>query len=79
MRSGNGEFMIPWTKVQALVNPGVSIQGQGIRLSGMWMRQNLFTATAPDGAGDLFVSDRKTRIAQALPSVTVPQAPRLFR
>jgi len=40
-----------------------------IRCSGMFLRKALFTATAPDGAGDLFVAMKKNGIVRQLPVV----------
>lgn len=44
------------------------------RLSGMWMRRMLYTATAPDNTGRLFVSTTKAGLVKVLPDVDAADA-----
>lgn len=43
-----GNPVMSWTSVRALVYPGQIQHGSPIRMSGMFLWQNLSTATAPD-------------------------------
>lgn len=59
-----------WILQCVAVNPGVwSALGACPRLSGMSLRQLSFTATAPDGSGDLHVADKKNGVVSRLPVV----------
>lgn len=49
------------------VMPGFS--QAGTRLSGMGLHRDLFVATAPDGAGFLYVAEKKNGIVRQLPVV----------
>jgi len=56
----------PWAVMPGLINPGIANR---MRCSGMYTRQQLFTATAPGGAGNLFVSQKKHEVTSQLPTV----------
>jgi len=48
-----------WKQELAAVCPGWSTDPGAVRLSGMGFRAASFTATAPDGAGNLVLADKK--------------------
>ncbi|KAL1983598.1 hypothetical protein VTN96DRAFT_10177 [Rasamsonia emersonii] len=54
------------TRVRATITPGFG--GDQLRCSGMFLRNQLFTATSPYGQGVLYISDRKTGVTQPLPA-----------
>jgi len=56
----------PWAVMPGVINPG---NFNRMRCSGMYTRQNLFTATSPDGLGNLFVSEKKHGVTSQLPTV----------
>jgi hypothetical protein len=53
----------------AVVSPGYSTDAGAVRLSGMSLRRRLFTATAPDGNGELHIAKKKNGIVERLPVV----------
>ncbi|KAK2760276.1 hypothetical protein FQN54_002344 [Arachnomyces sp. PD_36] len=60
----------PVTRTRAIIMPQRAGQPPyGTRLSGMFLRSALFTGTAPDGSGRLFLAEKKNGIANYLPSV----------
>jgi hypothetical protein len=64
----------PLTPVMAPRQLEAVIQPDGLtRLSGMLLRHNLFTATAPDGRGKLFIANKKSYIG--IPTVPAPLPP----
>jgi hypothetical protein len=63
----DGEPFGPVLEVTATVSPG-SGRDQ-LRCSGMFLRQALFTATSPNGQGELYISDKKTGVTRPLPAV----------
>lgn len=66
--SGDDKPMTEWVKVQSTVQQG-SVQSNGNhRLSGIWVRHVLYTATAPDNQGELMLSTEKTHL-NSLPVV----------
>jgi hypothetical protein len=69
--------LMPFTLTEAVIAPDEFSVEDETRLSGMFLRQNLFTATAPDGLGTLFIAPRKSHITFQLPAVSNPQPPTL--
>lgn len=60
----------PVIQTRAIIMPErVGQPPYGTRLSGMFLQDYLFTATAPDGEGRLFFAEKKSGITSALPSV----------
>lgn len=49
-KDANENFMGPWREVQCILNPGSQT-----RLSGMYLRMNLYMATARDSTGRLYI------------------------
>ena len=72
-----GREVMPWRNIQTIVYPGGWRINGPSRMSGMFLRHSLFTATAPDGLGNLFISNRKTGIVNNLPAVRNPKPPQL--
>jgi len=56
----------PWAVMPGVINPG---HVNRMRCSGMYTRQQLFTGTAPDGAGNLFVGQKKHGVTSQLPTI----------
>ena len=56
----------PWAIMLGVINPG---NMNWMRCSNMYTRQQLFTATAPDGLGNLFVGEKKHGVTSQLPTV----------
>jgi len=54
---------------EACINPGSSGDPGAMRLSGMSLRMQSFSATAPNGSGDLHLADRKHGVVVRLPVV----------
>lgn len=69
--------LVPFTLTEAVIAPDELLVEDETRLSGMLLRQNIFTATAPDGLGTLFIASRKSHITRQLPAVSNPQPPTL--
>ena len=67
MRVQHGAPLGPWAPMKCCVGPGYA--AGSTRCSGMHTRKNLFTATAPDGLGRLFVAGRKNGMVVQLPVV----------
>lgn len=61
----NGAYMGQWERLYCLINP----DPHQTRLSGMYIRNNLYTATAPDGSGRLFIAAKKGGVLGLLPKV----------
>jgi hypothetical protein len=70
-----GNEIIPWRTITAIVYPGNWTSNGPSQMSGMFLRHNLFTATAPDGQGNPIISTRKTGIVRSLPAIQNPQPP----
>ena len=62
--SVNGESFGPIIRTEAFISPGLGEDSP--RCSGMFLRQNLFTATSPFANGDLLISDRKSGVTKDL-------------
>ncbi|KAK2803561.1 hypothetical protein FQN51_003323 [Onygenales sp. PD_10] len=63
----NGAPLEKIMRVRATITPGNA--GIQQRCSGMFLRQNFYTATCPDGNGILYISDKKTGIVSQLPAI----------
>ena len=59
-----GAYMGDWQISPCLLNPVMQT-----RLSGMHVRNNYYTATAPDGTGRLYISTKKNGVTARLPTV----------
>lgn len=64
-RDSNGACMGKWESLYCLLNP----DPDQTRLSCMYIRNNLYTATAPDGSGRLYVAAKKGGVLGLLPKV----------
>ncbi|KAJ5180205.1 hypothetical protein N7492_003415 [Penicillium capsulatum] len=62
-----------WFPVMTTVNlnPGPGVD----RLGGSWLRSTLYTATAPERPGRIYISDTKTALMGMLPAISQDQAP----
>ncbi|KAJ5170504.1 uncharacterized protein N7500_003287 [Penicillium coprophilum] len=74
---GAGQPLSHWMRVQAcaLINlPGINV---GMLLSGPFLRFALYTATCPDGQGNLYVCNHKRELKRlpAVPHNFVPRGP----
>lgn len=69
----NGQPVTGWVPIKANVKEG-SCEPNDYRLSGMWMRQMLYTATAPDNTGRLWLSTTKAGLGRILPDVDAADA-----
>jgi hypothetical protein len=74
------EWMRPpmeWVRVQSIMKPHYSDPVRDYRLSGMWMRPIMYTATAPDNLGLLYLAETFPMLKDSLPHAdvrdTVPQ------
>lgn len=63
-KDANETFMGQWREVHCVVN-----LGNQTRLSGMYLRNNLYKATAPDGTGRLYIGTKKNGVVALLPTV----------
>lgn len=54
-KDSNGAYMAKWQISECLLNPGLD----DTRLPGIYIRNNLYTATVPDGTGRLYFSAKK--------------------
>lgn len=64
LKDDSENFMGQWREVECVLNPG-----NQTRLSGMYLRNNLYTAKAPDGIGRLFIGTKKNSVVAPLPIV----------
>jgi hypothetical protein len=53
----------------AVIMPGRSTDNEATRLSGMSLRRTIFTGTAPDGNGVLYLAHKKNGVTSNLPVV----------
>lgn len=63
-KDANENLMGQWTEVECILNPDYQT-----RLSGMYLRKNLYTATAPDSRGRIYISIKKNGVVAPLPAV----------
>lgn len=63
-KDANENFMDQWREVECVLN----LDNQ-TRLSGMYLRNNLYTATAPDDTGRLYIGTKKNGVVAPLPTV----------
>lgn len=64
-KDSNGAYMAKWESLYCLLNPNP----HQTRLSGMYIRNNLYTATAPDASGRLYIAAKKGGVVGLLPKV----------
>ncbi|KAJ5998579.1 hypothetical protein N7451_006389 [Penicillium sp. IBT 35674x] len=77
MLDANRQRIIPWTRVQASVNPGVFTPGgTDHRLDGPWLRSLLFLGSAPDNNLNRQVIFSTCK-SMALPALNVARVPRV--
>lgn len=70
----DGQPVTGWITIKAFVKPGSQQSNYNPRLSGMWMRRMIYTATAPDNTGRLFLSTTKAGLDRMLPDVDAANA-----
>lgn len=63
-----------WVPVRVMVKPGSQQSNNMDRLSGMWMRHVLYTATCPDNNGRLYVSKSRNGLFTQMPPVDYKSA-----
>lgn len=68
LRDASERTMIPPTDILAVYIPERS-EDNGYRCSGMWVRQKLYQATAPDGQGMMFIGMRRNGVTSQLPAL----------
>lgn len=59
--------MTHWSPVEAAVVPGD--ENVGVRCSGPFVRDNLYTGTTPDGLGYLYISAKKGGVCGFMPAI----------
>ncbi|KAJ5179175.1 hypothetical protein N7492_002385, partial [Penicillium capsulatum] len=67
----DGSPMAEWVKIQTTAQQGSAQSNGNHRLSGIWVRHILYTATAPDNQGQLMLSTGKSHL-NTLPTVRPP-------
>ena len=73
--SENGQAIIPkWNRIQVVAAPDSIKQKGSDRLSGIWLRHVMYTATVPDNKGRLYLSSTRDELVNALPDVPVQLA-----
>jgi hypothetical protein len=73
----NHEWMRPpkeWVQVQTLLKSHYFDPARDYRLSGMWMRRIMYTATAPDNLGLLYLAETLPMLKDSLPDADVRNA-----
>ena len=73
MRDHNGNFMIDWTPIQVAVVDRPREMGSA-RLSGPWMRHQLFVGSSPGNQGVLCVAKTKQLFTQLIEMVSYSKA-----
>ena len=69
-KDDRGAYMGDWKTSPCLLNPPDLLNpDMQTRLSGMHIRNNHYTATAPDGTGRLYISTKKNGVTARLPTV----------
>lgn len=63
-KDDRGAYMGDWKISPCLLNPDIQA-----RLSGMHVRNNYYTSTAPDGTRRLYISTEKNSVMARLPTV----------
>jgi hypothetical protein len=66
-KDNTSTYMGGWNQMPCVVTPGAV--WDRLRCSGMHLRQELFTATAPNGEGMLYVAVKKNGVVASLPVV----------
>lgn len=67
IKDQQGVAMVPWTRVWCVAYPGPSFGNT--RCSGMFLRENLYTGTVPDGHGILWVGVKKGGVCGVMPVI----------
>ncbi|CEJ55069.1 hypothetical protein PMG11_01346 [Penicillium brasilianum] len=73
----NHDWMRPpnsWVSVQTVMKPHYFNPAIDYRLSGLWMRRILYTATAPDNLGLICLAEDFTTLIHSLPQADVRNA-----
>lgn len=68
------ELLDTWVPIQVTVVPGSQQADSPPRLSGMWMRHMLYTATCPDNKGYLYISNSLGGLTSQMPTVNAKDA-----
>ncbi len=70
IKDDRGAYMGDWKTSPCLLNPPDLLNpDMQTRPSGMHIRNNHYTATAPDGTGRLYISTKKNGVTARLPTV----------
>ncbi|KAJ5824255.1 hypothetical protein N7447_006595 [Penicillium robsamsonii] len=77
LNDGAGQTLSYWMRIQACVLVNMPGPNAGMLLSGPFLRFALYTATCPDGQGNLYVCNHKSELKQlpAIPHNFVPRGP----
>lgn len=67
----HGEPYTDWYRLKTSVHPDTDKQKFGVRLSGEWWRNVLFSASAPNGKYNLYVANSKMLLANNIPEVNL--------
>lgn len=73
----NGEEVAPFTEIQCALFEGKKTSWNSPRLSGPLLRHRIFTATAPDRRPELYLSDDRDELDDALldPDISLAGGP----
>lgn len=63
-----------WVSVQTIMKPHYFNPAVDYRLSGLWMRRVLYTATAPDNLGLIYLAESFAALRDSLPQADVRNA-----
>ncbi|KAJ5503253.1 hypothetical protein N7463_006127 [Penicillium fimorum] len=77
LNDGAGQTLSYWMRIQACVLVNLPAPNAGMLLSGPFLRFALYTATCPDGQGNLYVCNFKRELMNlpTIPPNFVPRAP----
>lgn len=63
-----------WVRVQTVMRPQIFNASANCRLSGNWMRHMIYTGTAPNNLGQLYLAENVSKIRALLPLADVRNA-----
>jgi hypothetical protein len=69
-----GEVLIPWTPIQALLAQGRLTSRTADRLLGPVLRRMAYTATAPDNRDRIFIANSRNGLLELLPEADTSRA-----
>lgn len=66
-----GNAFSDWPRVPCMIFPDVSLARGARRLLGPWLRTYLYTATAPSGTYEMWVSNARSELGKVLPTINL--------